>query len=88
MSHELRSRLGAIMGFRQLLAIADLDEQQKQKVSMILKASDHLLAIVDEVLDISRVEDGSLSISSETVPLQPRVIHTPEISGGNGYVFR
>jgi PAS domain S-box-containing protein len=73
MSHELRSPLGAIMGFAQLLAFSSLDEQQKQKVSMILKASDHLLAIVDEVLDISRVEEGSLSISSETVALQPLI---------------
>jgi PAS domain S-box-containing protein len=73
MSHELRSPLGAIMGFGQLLGFANLDEQDKQKVSMILKASDHLLAIVDEVLDISRVEEGSLSISSETVALQPLI---------------
>jgi signal transduction histidine kinase/ActR/RegA family two-component response regulator len=104
MSHELRSPLGAVMGFGQLLAFADLDEQHKQKVSMILKASDHLLAIVDEVLDISRVEEGSLSISAEAVALQPLiddaldlmrplaetmtvVIHQPDISGGNGYVF-
>jgi len=73
MSHELRSPLGAIMGFGQLLAFDDLDEEHRHKVSMILKASDHLLAIVNEVLDISRVEEGSLSISAEVVALQPLV---------------
>jgi signal transduction histidine kinase/ActR/RegA family two-component response regulator len=73
MSHELRSPLGAIMGFGQLLAFSDLDEQQQQRVAMILKASDHLLAIVDEVLDISRVEEGSLSISAEAVAVQPLI---------------
>jgi signal transduction histidine kinase/ActR/RegA family two-component response regulator len=104
MSHELRSPLGAIMGFGQLLAFTDLDEQNRHKVSMILKASDHLLAIVNEVLDISRVEEGSLSISAEMIALQPLiddalelmrplaagmevVIHSPEVSGGSGYVF-
>jgi signal transduction histidine kinase/ActR/RegA family two-component response regulator len=73
MSHELRSPLGAIMGFGQLLAFDDIDEDHRHKVSMILKASDHLLAIVDEVLDISRVEEGSLSISAEVVAVQPLI---------------
>jgi signal transduction histidine kinase/ActR/RegA family two-component response regulator len=73
MSHELRSPLGAIMGFGQLLAFADIEEEQRQKVSMILKASNHLLGIVDEVLDISRVEEGSLSISAEAVAVQPLI---------------
>ena len=73
MSHELRSPLGAIMGFGQLLEFADLDEQHKQKVAMILKASNHLLGIVDEVLDISRVEEGTLSISAEAIAVQPLI---------------
>jgi signal transduction histidine kinase/ActR/RegA family two-component response regulator len=73
MSHELRSPLGAIMGFGQLLEFADLEEQHKQKVAMILKASNHLLGIVDEVLDISRVEEGTLSISAESIAVQPLI---------------
>ena len=73
MSHELRSPLGAIMGFGQLLEFADLEEQHKQKVAMILKASNHLLGIVDEVLDISRVEEGTLSISAEAIAVQPLI---------------
>jgi signal transduction histidine kinase/ActR/RegA family two-component response regulator len=73
MSHELRSPLGAVMGFGQLLEFGDLDERQKQKVSMILKASDHLLAIVNEVLDISLMEEGALSISAEVVAVQPLI---------------
>jgi signal transduction histidine kinase/ActR/RegA family two-component response regulator len=73
MSHELRSPLGAIMGFGQLLEFADLEEQHKQKVAMILKASRHLLGIVDEVLDISRVEEGTLSISAEAIAVEPLI---------------
>jgi PAS domain S-box-containing protein len=73
MSHELRSPLGAVMGFAQLLEFTDLEEQHKQKVAMILKASRHLLQIVDEVLDISRVEEGTLSISAEAIAVQPLI---------------
>jgi CheY-like chemotaxis protein len=92
------------MGFAQLLEFSDLEEQHKQKVAMILKASRHLLGIVDEVLDISRVEEGTLSISAEAIAVQPLiddaldltrplaegmevVIHDPELSVGDGYVF-
>jgi CheY-like chemotaxis protein len=81
MSHELRSPLAAIMGFSQLLGFADLEEPHKQKVSMILKASHHLLAIVDEVLDLSRVEEGTLSISAETVAIQPLIDDALELMG-------
>ncbi|HUZ82638.1 MAG TPA: ATP-binding protein [Gaiellaceae bacterium] len=71
MSHELRSPLTAIMGFGQLLRFSGLDDKAEERVSMILKASDHLLAIVNEVLDLSRVQEGTVSISPETVALQP-----------------
>ena len=71
MSHELRSPLTAIMGFGQLLSFSGLDAKSEERVSMILKASDHLLAIVHEVLDLSRVQEGTVSISLETVALQP-----------------
>ena len=71
MSHEVRSPLTAIMGFGQLLSFAGLDEKSQERVSMILKASDHLLAIVNEVLDLSRIQEGNVSISPETVALQP-----------------
>jgi signal transduction histidine kinase/CheY-like chemotaxis protein len=71
MSHELRSPLTAIMGFGELLRYSELDEKQQHRVSLILKAGEHLGAIVNEVLDLSRIEAGDISISSEPVPLQP-----------------
>lgn len=73
MSHELRTPLTAIMGFSELLSFSDLDDEQQAMMSIVLKASDHLLAIVNEVLDLSRIEEGSVSISLETVPLQPMI---------------
>lgn len=67
MSHELRTPLNAILGFAQLMALEDLDEEQTENVEQILKAGRHLLALVDEVLDIARIEAGRMSLSLEPV---------------------
>jgi len=63
MSHELRTPMNAILGFSQLLDMDDkepLSEIHKMWVSEILMAGKHLLELIDEVLDISRIEAGKL----------------------------
>ena len=67
MSHELRTPLNGILGFGQLLEMQDLAERDQESVDHILKAGRHLLGLINEVLDISRVESGSLSLSLESV---------------------
>ena len=67
MSHELRTPLAAVMGFSELLTLADLDREKREWATMIHKAGEHLLALVNDVLDISRIEAGKLSISPEPV---------------------
>ncbi|MFW6205781.1 MAG: ATP-binding protein [Gemmatimonadota bacterium] len=67
MSHELRTPLNAILGFAQLLELDELDPEQKESVEQILNAGRHLLALVDEVLDIARIEAGRMSLSMEPV---------------------
>ena len=69
MSHELRTPLNAVIGFGQLLELDDLDPRQREGVEQILKAGRHLLELINEVLDISRIESGTLSISLEPVHL-------------------
>jgi signal transduction histidine kinase/ActR/RegA family two-component response regulator len=69
MSHELRTPLTAISGFSELLSLSSIDGDMQDWVAMIRKGSDHLLRLVNEVLDISRIESGDLSISAETIPL-------------------
>jgi signal transduction histidine kinase/ActR/RegA family two-component response regulator len=69
MSHELRTPLAAIMGFSELLTLSDLEEEKQRWVSQVFKASQHLLNLINEVLDLSRIESGQLSISPEPVPL-------------------
>jgi signal transduction histidine kinase/CheY-like chemotaxis protein len=67
MSHELRTPLNAILGFGQLLEMDHLSLDHEESVRYILKAGRHLLTLVDEILDISRIETGRLAISPEPV---------------------
>ncbi|HEY3672221.1 MAG TPA: histidine kinase dimerization/phospho-acceptor domain-containing protein, partial [Acidimicrobiia bacterium] len=53
MSHELRTPLNAVLGFAQLLELDDLDTEQREAVGHILKGGNHLLGLINEVLDIS-----------------------------------
>jgi signal transduction histidine kinase/ActR/RegA family two-component response regulator len=66
-SHELRTPLNAILGFGQLLELDGLAENQVESVALILRAARHLLDLINEVLDISRIESGRLGVSIEPV---------------------
>ncbi len=67
MSHELRTPLNAILGFSQLLELDELNEEQRESLRHILSAARHLLALVNEVLDIAAIEADRLSLSLEPV---------------------
>jgi signal transduction histidine kinase/ActR/RegA family two-component response regulator len=69
MSHELRTPLNAVLGFGQLLEMDTLTNEQDESVEQIMKAGQHLLGLINEVLDISRIEAGALSLSLEPVDL-------------------
>jgi signal transduction histidine kinase len=69
MSHELRTPLNAILGFGQLLEIDDLNPDQLDGVRQILSGGRHLLDLINEVLDISRIEAGRMSLEIEPVPV-------------------
>jgi PAS domain S-box-containing protein len=67
MSHELRTPLNAVLGFAQLLALDDLQPHQRDAVSHITKAGEMLLGLVDELLDISRIEADRMTVSLEPI---------------------
>lgn len=69
MSHELRTPLSAILGFAQLLDGGRLDEDQKECARNILEGGHRLQRLINEVLDISRIEAGQFRLSLEPVPL-------------------
>jgi PAS domain S-box-containing protein len=71
MSHELRSPLNAILGFAQLMESASPapTDSQKESIAQILQAGWHLLKLINEILDLSVIEAGRVSLSTEPVSL-------------------
>jgi PAS domain S-box-containing protein len=67
MSHELRTPLNAILGFGQLLQMHSLNNEQQVSTEHIVRAGRHLLGLIDEVLDIARIESGHIELSLEAV---------------------
>jgi len=67
MSHELRTPLNAVLGFAQLLQLDALAPAQADAVDHILRAGRHLLDLIDEVLDIARIESGHLELAMAAV---------------------
>lgn len=82
MSHELRTPMNAIMGFGQLLSMEidqPLSESQQENVTEIMKASDHLLELINEVLDLAKIEAGRIDLSIEDVLLGNVVIESLQL---------
>ncbi|MBC7699177.1 CHASE domain-containing protein [Aquabacterium sp.] len=77
MSHELRTPLNAVLGFAQVM---DLDKQspltptQSHRLEQIQQAGWHLLDMIDDVLDLSRIDTGTLKLNTEVVPINEAVI--------------
>lgn len=67
MSHELRTPLNSVLGFSQLLAAEVTDPKHSRQIGHINQAGTHLLALINDILDLSRIEAGQLSVSLEPV---------------------
>lgn len=68
-SHELRTPLNAILGFAQLLQAELENGKHKDQVNMIKSAGDHLLKLIDEVLDIAKIESGETKLTLKPTPI-------------------
>ncbi|HNB53459.1 MAG TPA: ATP-binding protein, partial [Anaerolineales bacterium] len=78
-SHELRTPLNAILGFAQILSLDELSKGQTRAIQHILTAGKHLLNLINEVLDITRIEAGKLAISPEPIRVKEVVQETFDI---------
>ena len=79
MSHELRTPLNAILGFGQVLQMQKLPGPQNDRVGHIVTAGRHLLGLINEVLDISRIEAGRVELSLEPVSVAEAVSETLDL---------
>ncbi len=77
MSHEIRTPLGIILGFAEIIMKEELsDTTRRLHAASILRSGEGLLALVNDILDLSRVESGSVSIETENAELIPLVKET------------
>lgn len=73
MSHELRTPMNSILGFAQLFSMGELSPVQRRGVDHILTSGNHLLKLINEVLDISKIEAGKMSLSVEQIKVKEAI---------------
>ncbi len=73
MSHEIRTPMAAIMGYADVLLGHLKDPDNRNCVLVMKRNGDHLLELINDILDLSRIEAGKLDVEPETVPL-PEII--------------
>src|SRR5262249_13124804 len=71
MSHELRTPLNAILGYAQILQMeGSLDARQRKAAATIQASGEHLLALINDLLDLAKIEAGKLDLAADEMPLQ------------------
>jgi signal transduction histidine kinase/CheY-like chemotaxis protein len=78
MSHEIRTPLNAIMGFTQQVLQSDLNKEQREQLNIVKKSTDHLLHIVNDILDYSKIQSGKFNF--ESIHFNPNDILTEVIT--------
>jgi signal transduction histidine kinase len=79
MSHEIRTPLNGVLGMTQVLAQSGLDEGQTRAVSLIRSSGDQLLSMLNDVLDLSKIEAGHMSVEREAFALDEALEHVAEL---------
>lgn len=78
MSHEIRTPLNGVLGVAQLLSLSQLDERQRTYVDTLMSSGKMLAGVIDDVLDISRIEAGKLKLVRKPVRIAQWLHETVE----------
>jgi CheY-like chemotaxis protein len=80
MSHELRTPLNGILGYAQLLRRSpELTEQQRDGLAIIERSGEHLLTLVNDLLDLAKIEAGRLELRDESIDLESLLQHVTDL---------
>ena len=71
MNHEIRTPLNAIVGFASLLSIVDDEKEQQEYIGLIQSNTEHLLRLMNDVIDLSNIESGVMDMAGSDVLLDP-----------------
>jgi len=81
MSHEIRTPMNAVLGLAQVLERTALDDRQRPMVQQVRAAGESLLAILNDILDLSKIEAGQLSLERRLFALAPLLTHVRSLLG-------
>ena len=79
MSHELRTPLNGVIGFSEILKGTELDENQREFVDIVLLSAKNLLALISDILDLSKIESNKLDLITEKTDIRKLIKSTLEV---------